>query len=480
MEELIAESAVRAWDHDTDVLVAGFGCAGASAAIEAAAAGARTLVVERASGAGGTTSLSGGVIYCGGGTAIQKACGFDDRPEDMFAYLHASTGIAPNTDKLQIYCEESVAHFDWIAGLGVPFKPSFWPHYFEPYTDDCLFFSGCENAHPFTEIARPAPRGHTVQAVGSCTGGRPLMEVLESTARRAGAEVLYDSAVKALIRATDGRVVGAAIRRDSGLEYLRARRGVVLTTGGFIMNREMVARYAPQLLPLGALGNPWDDGTGIRLGQLAGGDAVNMHAGMYPCAILQPPELVQGILLNGQGQRFINEDVNHKRIGEQSVLHQQGRMYLLVDNDLFREPSLARPTVIASGDSIAEVEAEMGLPEGTLQATVALYNRFAAEGRDPLFGKHPKFLKPLTVAPFGVFDCSVGKVDLYRAMTLGGLRTTPDGAVLSPAGEPVPGLFAAGRASSGLSAQSCAGSGAQLGEGTYFGRRAGRSAARAN
>lgn len=480
MDELIAESAVRAWDHETDVLVVGLGCAGASAAIEAASSGARTLVVERASGGGGTSGLSGGVIYCGGGTAIQKACGFEDSPEDMFTYLQASTGIAPNADKLRIYCEESVSHFDWLAGLGVPFKPSFWPHYFEPYTDDCLFFSGCENAHPFAEIARPAPRGHTVQAMGSCTGGRPLMEVLEATARRAGAKVLFDTALKGLVRASDGGVTGAAIRRDGKVEYLRVRRGVVLTTGGFIMNREMVARYAPQLLPLGALGNPWDDGTGIRLGQLAGGDAVNMHAGMYPCAILQPPELVRGILLNGQGQRFVNEDVNHKRIGEQSVLHQQGRMFLLVDNDLFMEPSLARPAVIATGDTVAEVEAEMGLPEGALQATVEFYNRFAAQGRDPLFGKHARFLRPLTSPPFGVFDCSVGKVDVYRAMTLGGLRTTPDGAVISPGGDAIPGLFAAGRTTSGLSAQSCAGSGAQLGEGTFFGRRAGRRAARAN
>lgn len=477
MEELIAESDVRAWDRDTDVLVVGLGCAGASAAIEAAQSGARTLVVERASGSGGSSGLSGGVIYCGGGTAIQKVCGFEDSPEDMFNYLHASTGIAPNDDKLQVYCEESVSHFDWLVSLGVPFKPTFWPHYFEPYTDDCLFFSGCENSHPYTQIARPAPRGHTVQAVGSCTGGRPLMDTLERTARDAGAAVLFDTALKALVRAADGAVVGAALRREGKIEFVRVRSGVVLTTGGFIMNREMVGRYAPQLLPLGAMGNPWDDGSGIRLGQIAGGDTVNMHAGMYPCAILQPPELVRGILLNAQGQRFMNEDVNHKRIGENSVLHQQGIMYLLVDNDLFVEPSLARPTVVASGDTIAEVEAEMGLPEGVLQATVEFYNRFAAQGHDPLFGKNAKFLKPLTAAPFGVFDCSVGKVDIYRAATLGGLRTTPDGAVLTPGGEPLPGLFAAGRSTSGLSAQSCAGSGAQLGEGTFFGRRAGRLAA---
>jgi succinate dehydrogenase/fumarate reductase flavoprotein subunit len=202
-----------------------------------------------------------------------------------------------------------------------------------------------------------------------------------------------------------------------------------------------------------------------------------MDAGSYPCAILQPPELIQGILLNAQGQRFINEDVNHKRIGESCVLHQGGKMYLLLDNDIFAQPQLAKPELVATGDTIAEVEAELGLPEMALQHTVAFYNHHAGRGVDPLFGKQAQHLKPLNSPPFGVFDCSVGKVGIYRAFTLGGLHTQATGEVLDPAGAVIPGLYAAGRTTSGLSAQSCAGSGAQIGEGTYFGRLAGRAAA---
>jgi succinate dehydrogenase/fumarate reductase flavoprotein subunit len=473
----VAEQSVPGWDRTVDVLVAGLGCAGASAAIEAARAGAETLVLERASGGGGTTAMSGAVIYCGGGTALQRACGFEDSAADMFAYLHASTGVAPNVAKLESYCEQSVSHFDWLVSLGIPFKPSFWPHYFEPPTDDGLYYSGCEHTHPFNTMARPAPRGHVVQCVGSCTGGRPLMDRLEAEARRAGARVLTDAVCRGLVRASDGRIVGAVVQRTHGLVRVRVKRGVILATGGFIMNREMVARCAPQLLPLGPLGGAWDDGSGILLGQLAGGDVQNMHAAAYPCAILQPSELVQGILLNAQGQRFMNEDVNHKRIGEHAVLHQQGKMFLLVDDEIFVQPELAKPEIVATGATIAEVEAELGLPERALQNTVEFYNLHAARGVDPLFGKQPKRLKPLTKPPFGVFDCSVGKVGIYRAFTLGGLRTLATGEVLTPTGEVLPGLYAAGRTTSGLSAQSCAGSGAQIGEGTFFGRLAGRAAA---
>src|SRR5512139_4216248 len=77
---------VKTWDLGADVIVVGFGCAGACAAISAAEAGADVLVLERASGGGGTSALSGGQIYMGGGTPVQKACGFVDTPEEMYKF----------------------------------------------------------------------------------------------------------------------------------------------------------------------------------------------------------------------------------------------------------------------------------------------------------------------------------------------------------------------------------------------------------
>ncbi len=107
---------------------------------------------------------------------------------------------------------------------------------------------------------------------------------------------------------------------------------------------------------------------------------------------------------------------------------------------------------------------------------MALYNRHAREGRDPLFEKGPDYLTPLERPPFGAIDCSVGQA-IYAAFTLGGLHTRSGGEVLDPDGDPVPGLYAAGRSTSGVSAQGYS-SGISLADGTFFGREAGRSAAR--
>src|SRR5262245_65559213 len=103
---------VSAWDDEADVVVVGFGAAGVCAAIEAREAGADVLVLERASGPGGLTASAAGHIYMGGGTRLQKAVGVEDSVEDMIAYLMA---VTPELDeaKSRLYCQESVAHFDW-------------------------------------------------------------------------------------------------------------------------------------------------------------------------------------------------------------------------------------------------------------------------------------------------------------------------------------------------------------------------------
>ena len=113
------ERDVRHWDETVDVLVVGFGCAGACAAIEAAEAGARVLVVDRSGGPGGTSINSGGFLYLGGGTALQKALGYEDSPQNMFDYMMAACGPDPDEALIAPYCEESAAHFDWVVARGV-------------------------------------------------------------------------------------------------------------------------------------------------------------------------------------------------------------------------------------------------------------------------------------------------------------------------------------------------------------------------
>ncbi len=472
------ERNVIRWDDTVDVIVAGGGCAGASACLGAASSGAEVLLLERGMEIGGSSALSGGVVYCGGGTPIQQACGFEDTVEAMQAYLMASTGPGPDTAKIAAYCEQSVNHFHWLNELGVPFKASYWPHNYEPVTDDCLYYSGSEFSLPYRDLAKPAPRGHTVQMPGSCTGGGKLMQILESHVRRT-AKVLTEARIHALVQSDDGRVTGAVFSKN-GQEYrVRARSGIVLSTGGFIMDREMVGHFAPQALPLGALGNPYDDGSGIRLGAAAGGATVNMGSVAYTCPVLSPPDLMRGILLNAKGQRFIDESSNHKRIGEHAILHQEGRIFLLVDSRVYEEPTMRMP-IVATGNTPTELEEELGWPSDAIATTLNTYNRHATSGSDPFFGKDSEYVRPLDQPPYAVFDCSLNATSVYHSFTLGGLMTRTDGSVLTPAGEMIPGLYAAGRTTSCLSAQSCGSSGLQLGEGTFFGRLAGQTAASKN
>lgn len=480
MSRIITEAEVPHWDMETDVLVVGLGCAGAAAGIESARAGARTLVLERSSGGGGTSAMSGGTFYFGGGTPVQQACGFEDSSEEMFKYLAASTGIAPDMEKIRLYCNGSLEHFHWISALGVPFKNSYWAHNFEPWTDDCLWYSGSEKTHPYNVLARPAPRGHAPETEGSCTGGRLLMEKMKQALLASGAKLVMDANCVALIKSPQGRVIGAVARIDGKLHHYRASRGVILTTGGFIFNSAMVALHAPLASALAPLGCGSDDGSGIQLGRAAGGACINMSAIAYTCPVLMPLEFIKGILVNEHGQRFINEDVNHKRIGEFAVLHENSRMYLIVDDDIYAKPKYPGVHLAAAAETIEELEIEMNLPQFCLQDTVKTYNFHAAKGHDPLFGKQAEHLKPLDKGPYAAFDCSLAAGAPYCAFTLGGLHTRPNGEVLDIDGRPIPGLYAAGRATSCLSAQSCGTSGIQIGEGTFFGRLAGKAVAHAS
>ena len=474
-------SEVRAWDAESDVVVVGYGCAGASAAIAARQKDADVLVLERAGAGGGASAMAGGEIYMGGGTPIQKACGFDDTPQAMYDYLMAATGPAPNQAKIEVYADRSVEHFEWLVECGVPFKATFYgTPCWEPPTDDGLVYTGGENAWPFNEIAPPAPRGHIPQIQNKKlmerSGGWKLMEHLSATAETAGAKVMPDTKVTELVVAADGRVAGVVGRRFGDEVTIRARRGVVLASGGFAANEAMVKRHVPAIAGQLLLGTDGDDGSSIRMGQGVGAEVAHLEAA--EAALPSVPVLVYpSLLVNRFGQRFINEDTYCGRTGQAALFHQQGLCSLILDEEIFESvPEAdrwgARPAFAAG--TVEELEADMGLPAGSLQATVELYNRHAAAGEDPVFHKRPEFLRPLK-PPFGAVPLAGLP---YAVFTLGGLVTTVRGEVVGPGGAPITGLYAAGRATSGIPSWGYA-SGTSLGDGTFFGRRAGWAAAAA-
>jgi 3-oxo-5alpha-steroid 4-dehydrogenase len=457
-------------------VIVGFGGAGAAAAIEGRKAGADVLVLERASEGGGSTAQSGGILYFGGGTPIQKACGFEDTTEEMYKYVLAASGPNPDAEKVRLFCEGSLDHYAWFESQGLEFKPSYYPKKTtEPPTDDCLLYSGSEDAWPFNTVARPAPRGHKPRTAGSA--GHLIMKKLIASAMALGTRVVENARALTLITDTERRVVGVVVKIDGEERNVRARRGVLLTAGGFIMNNDMLARHIPKLLNVNIqVGNPGDDGTGILMGIGAGGATLCMGEGFVSVPFYPPSKLVHGIIVNAEGQRFINEDAYHGRTGDYVLRQTRGVAYLIVDNACFGRP-LAGMQIRAAEETIDDLERALELPAGSLAHTVSFYNDNARRGVDPLFHKKKDYLVPLVEAPFAALDLSLGKA-LIPGFTMGGLDTLPTGEVLTADKTVIPGLYAAGRTTAGIP-RSAGGysSGLSIGCATFFGRLAGRSAA---
>ncbi len=466
----LAQSQVVRWDQQADVVVLGAGAAGLCAAIEAADRGAKALVLEALPRFGGGSARSHGVIYAGGGTALQRALGIEDSADAMFAFLAGEPGSHPEPEKLRRYCDNSAAHIDWLIGLGLSYSPVLAAGSGLPNEGQSLYFSGGELAWPIR--GQPAPRGH----VPAADGGAALMRVLETATRERGAELQAHSRGQRLIVNESGGVVGVQVDSAGQVRYVRARRGLILASGGFIQNRELLGVQAPELarcsVPWGGAG---DRGDGLRMAAAAGGQVVRLHQGIA-LAELNPGRMRAGLLINRWGQRFIGEDAFAGVIGHDIAFRQGGRAFLLCDEDSLPPKQQNRYPRLGSSTSLGELAQAAGLPPGALQHTVAYYNRYAETGEDPQFRKRREHVRVLRARPYRLFDISVDQA-FFPAHTLGGLRTGSGGQVLDNWGEVLTGLFAAGRCSAGIAVGPYLAEGLSLADCTFSGRQAGAAAA---
>jgi 3-oxo-5alpha-steroid 4-dehydrogenase len=518
-----------------DVVVVGFGGAGACAAIEAADAGARVLVVERFEG-GGATRRSGGIVYLGGGTETQRQAGFEDDAEEMFRYLRQETGGAVDEGLLRDFCEHSRETHQWLVAQGVSFPSRFFAgKTTQPAGEYGLYFSGNEKQRP----GRPVPRGHVPGGAGMAGG--VLFGVLEEAVARRGIEVRTRTSPTRLL-VEEGRVVGLEVRSlggaaraahralaglgaldrrlrpvIGGLEGAAGRAGevragaVVLCTGGFVFNASMMAEHAPLYAGSMPLGTPGDDGEGIRLGLSVGAATGSMDECTAWRFIYPPESFVSGVLVNALGDRFCDESLYGATICKHVAGQPGGRAYLIADaalfervrSDLEREERIRdhRLREIFSGEmnallfrklnaflnehvnrrkagTLERLESKCGMPAGSLSRTVREYNECVERGEDGRFGKAAEHLHPLSTPPFHAINCDLdNRIFLGPCITLGGLRTDhASGQVLREDGTAVEGLYAAGRTACGV----CAGgyvSGLSIADCVFSGRRAGRSAA---
>ena len=360
----LPRAAVKSWALRTDVLVVGSGAAGVCAAIEARQGGAEVLLIESLSRFGGSSAMSGGVVYAGGGTALQKALKIEDSVEQMYRFIALAGAIHPPLDKIQLYCEQSAAHFDWLVAQGIPYTEKFSAAKELPMGDESLYFSGTEQVWPARDLATPAPRGH-VPGVPGMNGGRRLMEALLPRAEALGVSLRAGVSAGRLITESDGRIAGVMVTMAGEQRAIRVRRGVVLACGGFIHNREMLKLYAPYLYNCSVpWGNAGDQGDGINMGIAVGAAALRMHEGFAIAPIYPPENVLSGIVVNASGQRFISEESYYGVLGDAIAYHQQGRAWLITDQKSSYPTHQDNFLPVAEGNSIADLATQLEFPQG--------------------------------------------------------------------------------------------------------------------
>lgn len=521
-------------DTTYDVIVVGFGGAGACAAIAAADAGASVLVVDRSYG-GGSTSQSGGVVYAGGGTKFQQDAGVFDSPDNMLAYLRHEVGDAVDEETLRRFVDTSPAMIEWLEAQGLEFEGSLCPYKTSyPTNRHYLYYSGNELATGYSDDSDPAPRGHRTRAKnfsGATFYGRlrdsalrkgvkfhPLAEVSELVVE-AGAVVgieyrtpgpdrmpgwhhkLTGLAGKAQSYYTPiGNKLNAFVERErvkrSTPHRARARAGVILSTGGHGFNTALVQEHAPDWTGIEPLGTIGDDGAAMRLAGPV--DAQTAKLGkMSGWRFIAPPSaFMEGIVVAGSGKRFVNEQLYGATMTAPLVEEHGSHGFLIVGSDtwkkareqirsqaaFFHVPQLVYlfgPTGHTKADTLTGLAAKIGIDPSALKTTADEYNSSIDAGRDDEFGKRGEFQHPLTKGPFYAIDLSPNTSPAYpmKFITLGGLAVDEStGQVVNVGGKTIPGLYAAGRSAVGLCSNSYV-SGLSLADAVFSGRRAGDHAA---
>jgi succinate dehydrogenase/fumarate reductase flavoprotein subunit len=469
----------------SEVLIVGAGGGGMAAAIEAHDAGAKVQIVEAAEKPGGSTAMSAGVIYAAD-TDVQREAGIEgDSVEDQIDHYMAVTQFLLEPRLVRALLEGTHEVIPWLQAMGVVFPP------------EGLHAGGADSTK---RSHLPAPTETDLGPAGGAAIAAALLHEVEARE----IPIRLNTRVADLIT-EDSAVVGA--RLEDG-EEIRTD-AVILTTGGIGHNRELLAKHFPTAASHPEeisfyIGAPTVRGDGLELGEGVGAELVGHDTGLC----LPTPgfeKVVDGffaswlVFVNEQGQRFIDEAASYSVLPD-AVQEQPGaRCWAIMDHEAFSgagdDPSLSDPygygveiagnwrsaTLaeqlekgrVKKGETLEELAERVGIDPGGLRATVDRYNADVAEGRDTVFEKSPPYVA-VDQAPFYAVELRSATL----GMTFTGLRIDEHAHVLTEAGTPIPGLYAAGETTGGIQGIRYVASGCGVGNALAFGRRAGRAVAR--
>ncbi|HEY1258763.1 MAG TPA: FAD-binding protein [Stellaceae bacterium] len=477
------------WDVDTDVVVVGFGAAGVAAAVTAHDLGAKVLILEKApEGEHGGNTRVAGQGYLNTASAADAA-----------AYLKALCGPYPVPEPMvEAWAQEMGRNNEWLEGLGGDPQE----HQHPPIGIEFPDLPGSSCVHKFHD--------------GPTYGYSYTWQRFESLVKTRPIRVLYATPACELIQdGVTGEILGVRARRRDEEICVKARRGVVLTCGGFENNQEMIRNYLPGIPYCYTSGSPWNEGDGIRMAMAVGADLWHMNNYAGPSMALKVPEfrtsfsmqalhfskeMPGGMIVVGpDGRRFCDEKfkTRHGKVpvaGRWLPLATPYPMFMVFDEALFsagplydKHPSHGWTQIIErypwSEDNRAELEkgwiktaadipslaGKLGLDPTVLADAVTRWNRDCGKGRDADFGRR-LMLAPIAEPPFYAVELSPSMLN-----TQGGPRRNERGQILRPDGTPIPRLYSAGELGS-IYSYLYQGTG-NIGECLAFGRISGKNAA---
>ncbi|MCA2251654.1 FAD-dependent oxidoreductase [Mycobacterium intracellulare] len=528
------------WDHEVDVVVLGSGGAGLTAALTAVVAGASVEVYEKAATVGGTTAVSGGIVWI---PAHNRSPDGELTPADALQYLRAQSLGSMDDELVETFVRTGPAMLDFIeAHSGLQFEiATGFPDYRPELPGGQPTGGRSLSAAPFdlAQLGEWATRITSFPADWSnvgfdaetrarlhaaidertghlCVAGTALIAGLLKGLLDAGVTPHTNARAEELI-ADGSEVTGVRVALPERTIRVRARRGVILGTGGFEWDPALTQAFLRGPMH-GAVSPPNNTGDGLRMAMAHGADLANMGEAWWVPIVQIPGDTIEGkprsrsvrlertrprsIIVNSAGQRFVNEACDYNSMaGAFHYLDPRGgyvndRGWMVFDSVHLQrygflgvEPGQPVPDWFCESADLAELAAKTGIDPGGLARTVESWNRHVADGEDPDFRRGSsaydgywgddsattqagKTLGPIDTAPYYAVPVSIGAMG-----TKGGPRTDHDARVLHVGGEPIPGLFAAGNAMGGVTGRAYGGAGGTLGPAMVFGYRAGHAAA---
>lgn len=421
---------VETIEYHTDIVVAGGGIAGLSAAVEAYHNGAEVMLLEKQPFVGGSTMLSGGKILAAE-SSIQQAFGEDSTWEELADYFYEVSEEQGDREFIDYIAQHSAESIEWLLEHGVEISEEL------------------EQLHSSIE-----PYWGHFSANGSGSG---LTEPLYQYLIDEGVEVLLSTPVNKLLQDDTGKVVGVEATDAKGNTIIVHAESVVLATGGFTMNEEMMAERHPYLEVFKANASPGNTGDGILMAEEIGAQTV-FHDSGIDLAVNAPTyygygEEAKGLFVTQTGERFIDESRFHFERSREMWELGETVAYVITTEVNDRVLQAVEIGTAYAADSIEElgdlIEADrenqgVGMATDVLVETVDRYNELAVAGEDADFGKDAQYMVPVEGDTYYAI-----RMTTSNSGTIGGLVVTLDGEVLDTEDEAIEGLYAVGELASG-------------------------------